>query len=65
MQIVIPLNAWELKSTDVIYFGDGLCFVVGVEIDTHSVTLVTEGTKGAQFIDYVDPMRQFTVVRTV
>lgn len=71
MQVILPLHpVYELQRGDVIYFGDGLCFVIAVEandpyLDGSSVTLITEGEAGMQYIDYLTTNRRFTVVRTV
>lgn len=70
MQTVLTLNAMHLLPGDVIHFGNSVCFVVGVEnVDPYLseglTTLVTEGFHGAQYVDFINPQRQFTVVRTV
>lgn len=64
---VITITARELVPGDVIHFGDGVCFVVGVEFIANTetgFTLITEGIGGMQYIDYISPHRAFTAVRT-
>lgn len=66
-----PTSAQDLKPGQVIAFGDDICTVVGVDYEPHGpgetaadeyVSLVTESPDGSQFIDYVSPVRIFTVI---
>ena len=68
-QFVGKVSAHNLQPNDVIHFGGDLCFVVALEDDEPylegTVTLITEGPDGYQYVDYVDPHRLFTIVRSV
>lgn len=62
------LPVHQLQCDDAIHFGNDLVKVVGVDaadpyLDGATAVLVTEDISGAQFCDYLDPQRTFTVIR--
>lgn len=74
-----PTSAMCLRTGDLIAFDDDIARVVGVEYlsdyftlpsqrptsdrGNDAVALVTESPDGSQFVDYVNPVRIFTVIR--
>jgi hypothetical protein len=68
---LMPTSAMDLRKGDVIAFGDDVCTVLGADYamgdgDRRAddyVSLVTESPDGSQFVDYVSPVRIFTVIR--
>jgi hypothetical protein len=62
--ILAPTTAQDLQRGQVIAFADDVCTVIGVDYSKGDeyVSLVTESPDGSQFVDYVSPVRIFTVI---
>lgn len=62
---IFVATAAELIADDAIEF-NGLCKVIGIDPVTpdNLLPIVTEDFTGAQYVDYIDPQRQFVIVRS-